>query len=100
MFYRYGDFERGELSKLKYKKRAIKASLTRLETYISILENNEFDLDELKIRIEKLEETYKSFTDVQIEIAIMDDTIVEADLFIESEEVENKYIQIRVATEK
>lgn len=62
-----------ELSKLKYKKRAIKASLTRLETYINSLENNEFDLDELKIRVGKLEETYKSFTDVQMEIATIDD---------------------------
>ena len=89
-----------ELSKLKYKKRAIKASLTRSEAYINSLENNEFDLDELKIRVVKLEETYKSFTDVQIEIATIDDTIVEADLFIESEDVENRYIQIRVAAEK
>lgn len=86
-----------ELTKLKYKKQA---SLTRLETYINSLENNKFDLDELKIRVGKLEETYKGFTDVQIEIAAIDDAIEEADLCIESEDVENKYIQIRVAAKK
>jgi len=66
-----------ELVKLNYKKRAAKVSLTRLETYINSIERDEFDVNELKIRVGKLKETYKRCNDVQIKIAIIDDTIEE-----------------------
>jgi len=89
-----------ELVKLGYKKRAAKAFLTRLETYINSIDKDAFDLDELKIRVGKLEEMYRGFTDVQIAIATIDDSIEEADLIVESEDVENKYIRIRVAAER
>lgn len=90
---------KAELVKLDYKKRADKAFLTRLETYINSIDKDAFDLDELKIRLGKLE-TYRGFTDVQIAIATIDDSIEKANLIVESEDVENKYIRIRVLAER
>lgn len=95
---RYGQLARGR--KLGYKKRAAKVSLTRLETYINSINKDAFDLKELKIRVGKLEETYRGFTDVQVAIAAIDDSIEEANLIVESEDVEDKYIRIRVAAER
>lgn len=89
-----------ELVKLDYEKRADKAFLTRLETYINSIDKDAFDLDELKIRLGKLEETYRGFIDVQIAIATIDDSIEKANLIVESEDVENKYIRIRVLAER
>lgn len=84
-----------ELTKLRYKKRAAKASLTRAETYLNDINPDAFEIDELKIRIARLDEAYGAFNETQIETAAIDDTISEEHLHEESEGIENKYIRLK-----
>ncbi|XP_011883491.1 PREDICTED: uncharacterized protein LOC105570682, partial [Vollenhovia emeryi] len=89
-----------DVAKLAYKKRAAKASLTRLETYVEGIDPAEVEIEELRLRIERLDEAFKTFSDTQIEIAANDDTISEADQDKESEEIENKYFRLKGAMER
>jgi len=59
------------LIKLKQKKRVAKASLTRSENFFKSIDPNN-DIDEIKGRIEKAEETWKALSEIQIEIGLLD----------------------------
>lgn len=76
----------GEITKLRYQKRT--ASLTRLENYINNLDVDTCEIEQLKVRIAKLDEIYKTFNKVQSELVAKDDTISERDLETEAEEIQ------------
>lgn len=89
-----------DIAKLNYTKRAAKAALTRLDTYISNIDLDAFEIDEMRMRIVKLDEAYKTFTNVQVEIAVSDDTISEEELDLEAREIEDKHIRLKVLAER
>lgn len=60
------------LNRLKQKQRMVKASLTRLEDYFSNLDSESVNINDVRLRVEKIEEAWKTLTEVQIEIAILD----------------------------
>lgn len=89
-----------EIFRLRCKKRLAKAGITRAETYMASVDHNSVDIDEIKIKIAKLEDNYKVFTDIQMEIATRDDANSVEELDDESAQIENKYNKIRIAAEK
>lgn len=90
-----------EITKWRYQKRTAKASLTRLENYTSDVDIEiACEIEQLKVRIAKLDEIYKSFNEVQSELVAKDDTISKKDLKTEAEEIENRYITLKVLAER
>lgn len=49
-----------DLQKIKLRKRVAKAGFTRVENFIKAMDINTVDIEELKIRLDKLEELRKS----------------------------------------
>jgi len=88
------------LIKLKQKKRVAKASLTRSENFFKSIDPNDVDEDEIKIRIDKAEETWKALSEIQVEIDLLDNTISEIELDNELEEYENKFLHLKLIAEK
>jgi len=84
---------------VKAKKRIAKASLTRSENFFKGIPNN-VDVDEIKVRIEKAEETWKALSEIQVEIGLLDNTISEIELDNELEDYENKFLHLKLIAEK
>ncbi|XP_011858178.1 PREDICTED: uncharacterized protein LOC105555746 [Vollenhovia emeryi] len=92
--------ENASASKLAYRKRAAKASMTRLETFVNSIEPLSVDVEEVKLRVEKLDEVYATFSEIQIDLAANGDTASEADQDEENEEIENKYFRLKAAMKR
>ncbi|XP_011706472.1 PREDICTED: uncharacterized protein LOC105461663, partial [Wasmannia auropunctata] len=93
--------KKGELAKIKLQKRVAKASLTRFETYMNDdIDPESYEIEEVKIRSAKLDEAYETFTAAQIEIVASDNTASEEEIALESADIEDKYIRLKVAAEK
>ncbi|XP_011860315.1 PREDICTED: uncharacterized protein LOC105557632 [Vollenhovia emeryi] len=92
--------DEGASVKFGPKKRTAKATLTRFETYINDTDLDAIEIDELKIRIARIEEADETFKDMQIEIAASDNTISVQELDAEAESVENKYVRLKVTAER
>ncbi|XP_072766489.1 uncharacterized protein [Anoplolepis gracilipes] len=88
------------LIRLRQKKKTLKASLTRLENFFKDINPDNFDVDEIKVRIEKAEQIAKDLFEILLEISILDDKLPEADIEQELEESENKLLYVKLIEEK
>jgi len=87
------------LARLKLKKRAMKASLTRFENFLKDINPN-VDIDEVKIRWERAEEVSKMLNKILLEISFLDNALIEAESNKELEESENKFLHLKLLVEK
>jgi len=87
------------LARLKHKKRAMKASLTRFENFLKDINPNNVDIDEVKIRWERAKEASKTLNEILLEISFLDDTSTEAESNKELEESENKFLHLKLLEE-
>nr|XP_012232203.1 PREDICTED: uncharacterized protein LOC105677895 [Linepithema humile] len=88
------------LAKLKQRKRILKASLTRSENFFKDINSSDVDIDEIELRISKAEETWKSLSEVQMEIGLLDDNASDDELDKELEGYENKFLHLKLIATK
>ncbi|XP_011861695.1 PREDICTED: uncharacterized protein LOC105558556 [Vollenhovia emeryi] len=88
-----------EITKLRLRKRTAKAGLTRIETFLNSLGEEEVDVDKVKVRLDKLDELWKSISTAHLELAVMED-IAEDQLDEELEALEDRYFNLKSKGEK
>jgi len=86
------------LARLRHKKRAMKASLTRFENFLKDINN--VDIDEVKIRWERAEEASRTLNEILLEISFLDDALTEVESNKELEESESKFLHLKLLVER
>lgn len=89
-----------DLLRIKNKKRIAKAGLTRLENFFQNVDRGAMDIDEVKLKINRLDETWKTLLDIQVELAVIDREASEEQLDKELVEYENRYTAIKLIAER
>ncbi|XP_011169838.2 uncharacterized protein LOC105202846 [Solenopsis invicta] len=92
--------ENSELAKLKLRRRLTKASITRIETFLKTMNRNTVDIDELRLKLAKLEELWQTLLDVQIEITVCDNEVTEEQTNAEIVRNEEKYMNLKLLGER
>lgn len=69
-----------------------------MENFFKDINFNNIDINEIKIKTEKIKEASKMLTEVLMEISILDDTLTDVDK--ELKELENRVFHLRLITEK
>ncbi|XP_018361861.1 PREDICTED: uncharacterized protein LOC108760386, partial [Trachymyrmex cornetzi] len=85
-----------ELTKLKTSRRVAKASITRIEKFMKDMDSNTVDLDELKLKVERLEELWQSLLEIQINIAVYDSESTDEQVDLEIATLEEKYMHLKL----
>ncbi|NEV48948.1 DUF1759 domain-containing protein, partial [Wolbachia pipientis] len=88
-----------DLQKIKLRKRVAKAGFTRVENFIKAMDINTVDIEELKIRLDKLEELRKSIEESLIELSIHEE-ISEEQAEQEIDSYEEKYVSLKLIGER
>lgn len=88
-----------EVAKLKQKKRIAKASFTRVESFLNAVEPKNVNIEEIKLRLKKLEDAWKSIEESLTELAIHE-VLTEEQVDQELVEQEDKYINLRLEGER
>ncbi|XP_036143903.1 uncharacterized protein LOC118645955 [Monomorium pharaonis] len=88
-----------EIAKLKQKKRIAKASFTRAENFLRTVEPDRVKVDEVNLRLKKLEEAWKAIEESLTELAIFE-AFSEEQVDQELVEQEERYIELRLFGER
>lgn len=88
--------ENTEVLRIKQRKKVIKAGLTRIESFINEADHDTVDIKEVKLRLAKLEELWKSLVDILIELSVIDQDMTDDQLQRDLETYEDKYIKVKL----
>ncbi|KMQ88378.1 nucleic-acid binding [Lasius niger] len=77
-----------------------KAGLTRIESFMNNIDQDTSDIEELKLRLNKLEELWKSLIDIQIDLSVLDENMTDEQLEQDLEMYEEKYIKSKLVGER
>ena len=89
-----------DLRKIKQNKRLAKAGFTRIETFLDNLDPETVNTEEVKLRLNKLEEFRKSLEESLTELGIHDEEFTEERVDEELSVCEEKYISLRLRGER
>ncbi|XP_018373979.1 PREDICTED: uncharacterized protein LOC108768150 [Trachymyrmex cornetzi] len=86
-----------DIQRLKIKKRVAKAGFTRIENFIKAIQPDSVDVEEVRIRLDKLEELQKTLEESLVELAVYDKDISEEQIDLEIAGYEEKYVNLKRA---
>lgn len=82
--------------KMKQRKKVTKAGFTRLANLMNNINRDTIDIEEIKLRLNKLEDLWKSLLEVQIELSVVDEDMTDDQMDQELASYEDKYIRLKL----
>ncbi|XP_032685831.1 uncharacterized protein LOC116850993 [Odontomachus brunneus] len=92
--------QNAELMKIKQRKRVGKAGFTRVENFIWSIEPNTIDIEEVKLRLNKLDDLWKSLEEILTELAVHDENVTDEQVDKVLVNYEKKYFDLKLAGER
>ncbi|XP_011169928.2 uncharacterized protein LOC105202933 [Solenopsis invicta] len=92
--------ENADIQRLKVKRRIAKAGFTRTENFIKSMQPDTVDIDELRIKLDKLAELRKSIEECVIELAVYDIEATDEQIDQQIASYEEKYIGLKLMGER
>jgi len=88
-----------DIAKIKQRKRLAKTGFTRMENFLKTIDPDTADADEVRLRLNKLEDLWKSFEESLTELAIYEE-VTNEQLDRELVSYEEKYITLKLHGER
>jgi len=84
------------LTKLNQRKKVTKASITRIENFMKDMDSNSVDLDELKLKVMRLDEFWQTLLEIQIDLMVYDSETTEEQADLKIVNFEEKYMHLKL----